>query len=196
MKMAKSIQAYIDDHPKYQNEISLLRDIISETELDETLKWGIPTYTINNKNVVAIAAFKSFISLWFYQGVFMKDTRKVLINAQEDVTIAQRQWRFTNSKEINSEWVKEYVLEAIQNQHDGLVVKPMKKKPLEIPKSLLTLLAADAELKSNFESLTSYKQREYLEYLISAKLDKTKVRRLEKIVPMIKSGVGLSDKYR
>ena len=44
--------------------------------------------------------------------------------------------------------------------------------------------------------LTPGKQREYAEYIQTAKQDATKQTRLEKITPMILKGVGLNDKYK
>ena len=40
------------------------------------------------------------------------------------------------------------------------------------------------------------KQREYCEYIATAKRDPTKLSRLEKIKPMILNGTGLHDKYK
>jgi uncharacterized protein YdeI (YjbR/CyaY-like superfamily) len=39
-------------------------------------------------------------------------------------------------------------------------------------------------------------QREYADYIAEAKRDDTKLRRIEKILPMIGKGAGLHDKYR
>lgn len=47
-----------------------------------------------------------------------------------------------------------------------------------------------------FEGLTKGKQRELAEYIESAKRPETKIKHLEKIIPMIIEGVGLNDKYR
>jgi uncharacterized protein YdeI (YjbR/CyaY-like superfamily) len=44
--------------------------------------------------------------------------------------------------------------------------------------------------------MTPGKQREYCEYISEAKRDATKLKRLEKIIPMIIEGVGLNDKYK
>ena len=44
--------------------------------------------------------------------------------------------------------------------------------------------------------MTKGKQREYADYVSDAKLEKTRLRRVEKILPLISSGVGLNDKYR
>jgi len=57
-------------------------------------------------------------------------------------------------------------------------------------------LALDGELSDAFETLTPGKQREYAEHIATAKQEKTRLSRLEKCIPMIKSGTGLHDKYK
>jgi uncharacterized protein YdeI (YjbR/CyaY-like superfamily) len=54
--------------------------LLVATELEETIKWGIPVYTIKNKNVVGLSAFKDYFGRWFYQGTFLEDPAQVLIN--------------------------------------------------------------------------------------------------------------------
>ncbi|WP_245625567.1 YdeI/OmpD-associated family protein [Flagellimonas eckloniae] len=39
-------------------------------------------------------------------------------------------------------------------------------------------------------------KKEYCEYINEAKQEKTKIKRLEKIIPMIEKGIGLNDAYR
>jgi uncharacterized protein YdeI (YjbR/CyaY-like superfamily) len=41
-----------------------------------------------------------------------------------------------------------------------------------------------------------FKQREFAEYVGSAKRENTKQKRLEKIMPLILKNVGLNDKYK
>mgnify|MGYP000297753447 CR=1 FL=1 len=67
---------------------------------------------------------------------------------------------------------------------------------MEIPVVLTNALANDKNLKVNFDAFSPYKQREFIEYIASAKQEKTKVSRLEKCLPLIKDGIGLMDKYR
>ena len=55
---------------------------------------------------------------------------------------------------------------------------------------------SDMALKKAFELFTPFKQREFLEYIETAKQEKTKISRFEKIKPMILEGIGLNDKYR
>jgi len=94
MKKYTSVEEYIEEGSKWTNELRELRRILLKTEFEETLKWSIPTYTINGKNVAGIAGFKDYFGIWFFNGVFLKDEEKVLINAQEGKTKAMRQWRF------------------------------------------------------------------------------------------------------
>lgn len=195
MKRYKSVDEYIAGNMEWKNELTHLRAILSTTELKETVKWSMPTYTIAGKNVVGIGAFKTYVGLWFFQGVFMADPLGVLVNAQEGKTQAMRQWRFSQISEIKETDIIPYLEEAIGNQKAGLVVKPVKK-PLAIPTLLSTALAKDVQLKLAFEQFSPGKQREFADYIQEAKRDQTKQRRLEKIIPMILSGEAPGDKYR
>jgi len=78
----------------------------------------------------------------------------------------------------------------------GSEIRPEKKKEIVIPQELQKLLKSDFNLLKSFETLSPYKQREYSEYIDTAKRDTTKEKRLEKITPMILNGVGLNDKYK
>ena len=196
MEMATSVEEYFEKHPKWEKELEKLRNALLKTEFIETLKWGIPTYTINKKNVVSIAAFKEYVGLWFTNGSFLNDDHQKLINANEGKTKGMRQWRFNTIDEIDERLILEYAYEAIQNQKDGKEIKIDRNKPLDIPVELESILSKNKELKALFEGFTKSKQREFAEYISSAKRDITKQVRLEKIIPMILSGVGLHDKYR
>ncbi|MBO3116593.1 YdeI/OmpD-associated family protein [Winogradskyella sp. DF17] len=197
MKTIRSVDHYIALHPSYSEALHLLRKLILSTELQEAIKWGAPVYTLNGKNIVGLGAFKNHFGLWFFNGVFLKDTENLMVNAQENKTKALRQMRFTHKDEINAPIVLAYVKEAIDNQRQGRELKPERKaKPLVIPNELSSALNADQALKQAFKTLTPGKQREYCEHISSAKRETTKLARLEKIRPMILAGMGLYEKYK
>src|SRR5690606_37519544 len=110
-------------------------------------------------------------------------------------TKSLRQWRFTSKDEINEKKVLQYVHEAIEVEKAGLEIKPEKKETV-IPELLQQELDADPAVLEAFMKLTPFKQREYCEFIETAKQEKTKLARLEKIKPMILQGIGLHDKYR
>ncbi len=198
MDTSEKLESYFEEEHIYKKEIGLLREIILKTELEETFKWSFPTYTLKNKNVLAICKFKQHFCIWFFNGVFLSDPKNLLQNAQEGKTKAMRQWKFTSIQEIDEMAVTAYIQEAIENQRKGMQLASKKTKPKSAPLSELLKeeLKNDVDLNQAFLALSPYKQKEYSEYISKAKQDKTKISRLEKIKPMILSGKGLNDKYR
>ncbi len=194
---SEKIEAYFAKEQPFKEGIATLREIALKTNLGETLKWGSPVYTVDGKNVLGIMAFKKHFGIWFFNGVFLSDPKKVLENAQEGKTKAMRHWKFTDNDAIDPAVVLAYIEEAIENQKKGLMVKAERNtKKIEVPELLMGEFTRNKTMKSKFESLSPGKQRDYCEYISTAKQEKTKLSRLEKIKPMILEGVGLNDKYR
>ena len=198
MEYPKSLDQFFERDNPFQKELYKLREILLKSELEEKLKWGMPVYCLDNKNVVGIAAFKNHFGLWFYQGALLKDPQGVITNAQEGKTKAMRQWRMTTVQEIKEKQILEYVSEAKANQKAGITVKIEKTKPkkLVLEGVFKTSLEKDAKMKAAFGKLTPAKQVEYAAYISEAKQEKTKLSRIDKIMPLIKSGVGLSELWK
>jgi uncharacterized protein YdeI (YjbR/CyaY-like superfamily) len=181
---------------QWEQEVEYLHSIIRKMNLDEAIKWGTTIYTHKGRNVVACGGFNNFFSLWFYDGVFLSDPYKVLVNASEGKTKALRQWRFTGKDEIDEAKIQSYIREAIRNVDEGKTWTPERSAELVIPDALQEALDMDAALNEAFAALSLYKQKEYVEHIETAKRDATRLSRLEKIKPMILEGKGLNDKYR
>lgn len=180
----------------WKEELELLRSILAETEMEKTVKWGIDVYTYNGTNLVGIAPFKSYVGLWFYQGVFLSDPLGVLNNAQDGKTKAMRQWRFQSAAEINREQVLSYLRETIENENAGKKWVIEKTTELDLPEILEKALAEDQDLREAFEKLSLSKKKEFATHIAEAKRLETQITRLEKITPMVKAGTGLNDKYK
>lgn len=196
MKKIETVDQYINNHIAFSEALILLREIITTTQLEESIKWSAPVYSLNGKNVLGLAAFKNHFCIWFFNGVFLKDTNNLLVNAQE-TTKALRQMRFYAIDEIDKKTVLEYVQEAIENQQQGKEIKPQRKsKAVIIPELLAEALQTEKTLNLAFNNLSAAKKREYCEYIETAKRETTKQTRLQKIKPMILQGVGLHDKYK
>lgn len=196
MKRHKTVDDYISHAGNWQAELRRLRIILQATPLSEEVKWGAPCYTHNGKNVVGLAAFKAWVCLWFHQGALLRDDSKVLINAQEGKTRALRQWRMTSASEIRPTIIKRYVKEAIELIDAGKEIKAVRPKTVDVPDELTRALRRHKGATAAFRALTPGRQREYAEHVASAKRDETKLKRIEKILPMITAGIGLHDKYR
>lgn len=191
----KNVEEYIGKNLDWEEEIRLLRNLLLSNGLEETIKWGAPVYMVEGKNVISIGAFKNHCALWFFNGALLKENTALLHNAQEDKTKAMRQIRFEKGEEINPGKIQDYVKEAIQNQKEGKTLKPTPK-PLVLPDELKEKFNNDPELNEAFKKLSSGKQREFANHVSEAKREATKQARLKKIIPMIKEGKGLHDKYK
>ncbi len=196
MPYAKTVDEYVASNERWHEELVRLREILNRTELEETVKWGAPCYTFEGKNVVGIGAFKAYFGLWFHQGALLTDPKGVLINAQEGKTKALRQWRLQSSQEIKPRVITSYVKEAIELAREGRSIAPERKRALAIPPELREGLKASKKAATAFEKLTPGKQREYADYIATAKREATKLARVQKVLPLILSGAGLNDRYR
>lgn len=197
--MDEKIKDYFQkDSLKWKEEQLFLRDVILQFDFEEDIKWGRPTYSMNGKNLIGLSGFKNYFTIWFFQGVLLKDESNVLVNAQEGKTKSLRHWQFKSQGEINLKILKSYILEVIENHKSGKVVKVNRSVStgFVLEENLKSLISTDLEFKDAFNNLTPGKQKEYSNYINEAKRESTKISRLEKIVPMILNGEGLNDKYK
>lgn len=179
---------------KWTEEILKIKEILNKTPLDVAVKWGSDVYTHKGKNIVSIGIFKNQLALVFFNGVFIKDVFKVF--STDTTAKAMRQWKFKSGTEIDEKKILQYVNEAINNSEQGKELKPEKHQPVPTAELLLEAFKKDKRLKEAFERLTSGKQKEYNFYISEAKQEATKIKRLEKVIPMIVQGIGLYDKYK
>ncbi len=197
MKKFQTVESYILNFPEWEEKLRLLRSIVLKNPaIKETIKWNIPVFTVNGKNVVGLSAFTSYVGLWFFQGALLIDEAKVLVNAQEGKTQAMRHWKFSASDPIPEALVNVYVDEAVQYQKDGKTVVLKKDTSIVLPNELKVAFNVNSSLKTAFKKLSNYNQKEYCEYISAAKRVATKESRLQKIIPMIMECKGLNDKYK
>jgi len=191
------IQSYIAQHENFSEILVALRVIIKKYPFQETIKWGMPTYVYDKRNLIGIGAFKNHVALWFFQGALLQDKEQILHNAQETKTKAMRQVHFKDIDDINVSVINNYLQETIDNQDNGLAI--LKNKPVKkviLPHELSNFLKEHPLLTDCFFKLTLGRQKEYAAYINSEKREQTKSDRLQKIVPLIKEGKGLNDKYK
>jgi uncharacterized protein YdeI (YjbR/CyaY-like superfamily) len=194
-RMNPKVDTYLRRAKKWQEEMEKLRMIVLESRLTEDLKWGVPCYTIQGKNVVVIHGFKEYCALLFFKGALIKDPHGILIQ-QTANTQATRQIRFTGLREVvkMKPIVKAYIDQAIEVEKAGLKVNLKKTSDYHTPEEFQQRLKEIPALKTAFGALTPGRQRAYLLYFSSPKLSKTRESRVEKSVPQILKGKGLNDR--
>ena len=112
--MDDRVTDYIAARPEWAGGLERFRALLLATELEETVKWGMPYYVIGSARAVGLAGFKSWIALWFERGYAMDDPLGVLVNASPDATKWQRQWRIADPGAVSDADVQRYVAEAIR----------------------------------------------------------------------------------
>jgi uncharacterized protein YdeI (YjbR/CyaY-like superfamily) len=192
--MNPKVDFFFNKEGKWKKEYEKLRMIILDCGLDEKLKWGVPCYTFQEKNVVLIHGFKDYCAILFPKGALLQDPEGILIQQTKNVQSA-RQVRFTSTREIVKlePVLKAYVYEAIEVERAGVKIKLKKTADFEIPEEFQTKLAKSRALKKAFDALTPGRQRSYIYYFSLPKLSKTREARIEKSIKPILNGKGLND---
>jgi uncharacterized protein YdeI (YjbR/CyaY-like superfamily) len=192
--MNPKVNWFFDKAKQWKEEYEKLREIILGTGLTEELKWGVPCYTFEGKNVVLMHGFKEYCAILFPKGVLLNDSKGILIQQTENVQAA-RQIRFNNIEEIEElePTLKAYIKEATEVEKKGLKVEHKKTSEYKVPEEFKNKLNTIPALKTAFEALTPGRQRAYLFYFSQPKLSKTRAARVEKYMPQILKGKGLDD---
>lgn len=192
--MNPRVDFYFNKTGKWQEEIKRLRMIILDCQLSEELKWGVPCYTFQKKNVVLIHVFKEYCAILFFKGALLNDANSILIQQTENVQSA-RQIRFKSVLKIMElePVLKAYIYEAVEVEKGGLKVNFKKPTEFIIPKEFQNKLDKVPALKTAFDRLTPGRQRAYMIHFSTAKQPKTREARIEKCIQQILNGKGLDD---
>lgn len=192
--MEKTVDAYLENTSQWNDELVQLRRIVLACNLEEAVKWGVPCYTYQNKNILLFHSFKEFCGIGFFKGSLLQDQEKILSKPGEN-SQASRILRFKSTKEILEveQLIKAYIFEAIEVEKAGLKVQMKTTNEYEKPIELETIFNETPALKQAFEALTPGRQRGYLLHFSSAKQAETRVSRIEKCKNKILAGKGFND---
>ena len=197
-RMNPKVDWYFTKAKQWQEELERLRMIVLDCGLTEELKWGVPCYTFEKRNIVLIHGFKEYCALLFFKGALLNDADGILVQQTKNVQ-APRQIRFTPANGGIREIVKlkpllkAYIYEAIEVEKAGLKVPLKKTKEFSMPEEFQNKLNENRALKKAFNALTPGRQRGYLLYFSAPKQSKTREARVEKYTQQILKGKGLDD---
>jgi len=193
-RMNPKVDAYIRESQAWQEEMEKLRTIVLDCQLTEELKWGVPCYTFQDRNIVLMHTFKEYCALLFFKGALLSDPDGILVTQTKNVQ-ASRQIRFTSVRQIVAleNVLRAYVYEAIGVERAGLKVNFKGTEEFIVAEEFQDKLDEIPALKTAFEALTPGRQRAYLLYFSAPKQASTRESRVEKCMPQILNGKGLND---
>jgi uncharacterized protein YdeI (YjbR/CyaY-like superfamily) len=165
-------------------------------DVEETIKWGVPHFEY--KGIVGnMAAFKQHVMWGFWKAKLMSDPHGILAPFGTEREMGGS--RVTDVSELPSEKVfAEYVRQAAKLNEEGVKAAPRPRRaaaPVEVPADLQKALKKNGAALKQFEKFSPSQKREYCDWLIEAKQDATRRKRLETALEWIAEGKPRNWKY-
>ena len=169
-------------------------------KIEETIKWGVPAF--EREGIVAMmAAFKKHVAFGFWSERLIRerlgaDADRVF---PKDAKLGMGGRRYQSRDELPPDAV---IVRAVKfavalNESGVRPKRKLKRKPPpKAPPYLVAALKKNAKARATFARLTPGQQREYVDWLVEAKRDATRERRLAQALELLTAGRQRYWKYQ
>lgn len=195
MKADPRIDTYIAKAQPYARPIlehvrERVRTVVPNVE--ETLKWGAPSFVIDGKILLIMAAFKAHAALNFWRGQELRG----------DEANADAMGQFGKLASVDDLPADSELDALIRQAADLARSAPPPRKPKHAPKPAPELhpefaaaLSAAPAAKEVLESFSPSARRDYLEWVAEAKQDATRQKRIATAIEWLAEGKKRHWKY-
>ena len=196
MKQDSRIDAYIDKAQPFARPIlAHLRDVIERAcpAVEETLRWNMPSFSYKGKILCQMAAFKAHAAFGFWQ-------REQATGETEGDKDAMGQFgRLTSRDDLpDDETLFAMITKAMTLIDSGAkaprAIKHPKPAPVP-PADFAAALARSPAALATFQGFAPGQQREYIEWVETAKRAETRSGRVEQSVTWLAEGKRRNWKY-
>lgn len=195
------IDAYIARQADFARPIlERLRTIVHEAcpSVEETLKWGAPSFVYAGGILAGMAAFKQHASFGFWKHALVmgSDVPREGV-PREGMGSFGRMTSLSDlppKKEMIALIRKAMALNELGVKTTG-ARKAAPRPPPQVPADLAAALAKRPEARTAFDGFSPSQQREYIEWLTGAKRDDTRQKRLLQAVEWLAEGKPRNWKY-
>lgn len=189
------IDAYIKKAaPAVQPVLTEIRAAIHDAcpGVEETLKWRTPTFDYKGI-MIGMATFKHYTTMAFWKSKLVAER----LSAADRAALKQAEEVKHGEKLPNRAALVRLVKVAAQLNEEGVVqTRQMRAKPpLKTPAFLNDALKKNTKARAVFEKFPPSHKREYVEWLVDAKQDATRQRRLEQAIQWMAEGKARNWKY-
>ena len=190
------IDAYIEGAaPFAQPILSHVRDLVHEAcpQVEETVKWGMPTFVHAGGILCGMAAFKQHASFGFWK-------HALVVGEGEPRDGMGSYGKMTSLQDLPpKKTLLAHVRKAMKLNEDGVkspaARKAAPKPPPEAPDDLLAALKKNKAAKATFDAFPPSCKREYIEWIVEAKREETRAKRLTQAVEWMAEGKRRNWKY-
>lgn len=158
-------------------------------DVQETIKWGMPHFDYAGGPLAGMAAFQAHCAFGFWKGSLIVPGSKEAMG---------QFGRVTKLSDLPSDKVLlGYVQKAAKLNEEGVKVsRPKKEKQaIPMPADLAAALKKNAKARTTFEGFSPSRKREYLEWIVEAKTDETRAKRLGTAIEWMAEGKPRNWKY-
>jgi len=185
------IDAYIAKAPPFAKPIlEKVRERVHAVvpDIEEGMKWSVPTYLRNGKIVIGTAAFKAHAIVNFWRG------QELGFDTQDG---AMGQLGKLTSVEQLPPQLDEMIAKAAALSDTPAPRKPKHppKPPVEMHPEFAEALARAPKAKAAMDGFPPSAQREYLEWVAEAKQDSTRQKRIANAIEWLSEGKRRNWKY-
>lgn len=193
------ITKYIDGSADFAKPIlTKLREIIHKAcpDVEEKLSWSRPHYYYKGKGMLVTDALKERVTfgVWFDSLVYESPELSTEAKAAKEGLGFMKTIEDIPSEKILIETIKL----AMKVIDEGRVVSRPKtaKKPVVIPEYFTAALSRDKGAEAGFEKLSPSHKREYIEWIVEAKTEPTREKRIAQTLAQVKTGKSKHWKYQ
>ena len=194
------IDLYIYNVADFARPILLhLRELIHVAcpDVEETIKWSFASFDYKGP-MCSMASFKQHCAFGFWKASLMKD--KTLTKNAESESAMGHYGKITSLKDLPPDKkIIAHIKEAMMLNEKGIKLPPKKvttaKKEIIVPDYFLKQLKKNKKAFATFHSFSPSHKREYVEWIIEAKTDETKNRRIESAIEWMSEGKSRNWKY-
>jgi uncharacterized protein YdeI (YjbR/CyaY-like superfamily) len=195
-KKNPDVDKYIKKSPDFAQPIlKRLRTIIHKAcpKVIEEIKWQAPFYLYQGRIVCATMAFKKHCAVVFWKAALIskENGAKAKGDLKHMRRIAHIDELLPEKELIN------YIQLAMHLNEPTTKLPPREKRsaPLKVPNDLMESLRANPKALKNFNAFTPSKKKDYVFWIMAAKTDETRERRIETAVDWITEGKSRNWKY-
>ena len=195
----KRIGDYILKAPEYAQPIlEHLRKLVHTACADavETIKWGMPFMEYKGP-LCNMAAFRAHCSFGFWKAALMEDAGELVKNQN---TAMGHLGKITSLKDLPPDKkIIAFIKEAVELNEKGIkvVLKQKKTKTIEVatPDYFIEALKKNKKAFEHFEVFAPSHRKEYNAWIMNAKTEVTRNKRIAQAIEWIENGKGRNWKY-
>jgi len=188
---------YISKSPDWAQPIlTSLRATVHEAcpDVDEQMKWSSPAFVYHGI-MCGMVAFKEYATFHFWKGELVTGTAL----GADGMGAAAQFGRMKSIKDLPpKKQLVAYIKKAMKLNEEGVKVdRPKKKRPtLAMPDDFMAAIRKNKKASTAYAQFSPSHQREYIEWIIDAKTDATRDKRVAQAVEWMAEGKSRNWKYQ